>query len=225
MSQRLKVELNEGIKEQESRNKKLWNFVRGDISALLLRGQFEGMIEVTHSARNTFLIERRLTEEGYTIGPDLAFADGLELDLHDPAFSSLLLAILMRLQQTYKEAFNVACDSYSVVDAATKRLQNTLQITTSRPWLSSFIDYPCPGRKPQANKPLTSVEVRRNMIHKKRAEGSVSLSTWLTESVKKELDQFCQNQGVTIEEALNKLIPIGINTTCSVLKNFAPALK
>ncbi len=225
MSYGLKVELSDGIKEQASRNKKLWNFVRGDIAALLLRGQFEGIIDVTHLPKNAFFIERRLTEEGYTIGSDLAFADGLELDIHDPAFSSLVLAIIMRMEQTYKEAFKVNCETYSVVDAAAKRLQNTLQIKTTRPWLSTFIDYPRPGRKPQASKPLTGVEVRRNMIQKKRAEGRVSLSTWLTESVKKELDQFCQNQGVTIEEALNKLIPVGINTTCSVLKSFAPAPK
>jgi hypothetical protein len=93
-----------------------------------------------------------------------------------------------------------------------------MQVTRNA--LSTFMDYPTPGRKPVKERPLTGVEIRREAIRKKRALKMASVSAWLQEPVKKSLDEFCKAQGFTLDEALNKLIPIGIKTTCSVLSEF-----
>lgn len=220
MSYRLKINLDPVVKSQVDRNKRIWNFVKKDIAVLLDTVDAESNFTINTTPAHGFMIDYKPTGQSLDIGADLAFSDGLELCLTDPAFLSFLLAIVIRLNKTYVGAFSVFCDSYSIVDGAIKLLKKALKLQVTRNYLSAFIAYPTPGRKPVKEKPLTSAEIRREVIRKKRASGMSSVSAWLHEPVKASLDEFCKTQGFTLDEALNKIIPIGIKTTCSVLGEF-----
>lgn len=221
----LKVSLSPLIKDQSSRNKKVWNFVKSDILKLLNTSELQDKFEVTKMPLNYFFLKDKISGQNYTIGYDLAFTDNLEISLDDHPFLSLILAIVIRLEHSYKGAFKVFCDAYPVVNKAIELLQKELQFKVTRNALSTFIDYPIPGKKPVKDKPLTSAEIRHKVVLKKRAEGKQAIMTWLTKSVKKRLDEFCKIHGLNMEEALNKIIPIGINTTSSVFINFSPTTK
>ncbi len=216
----LKIDLDPAIKSQTDRNKRMWNFVKKDIAILLSGIESESNLTINSTPEHGFVIDHQPSDQRLVIGPDLAFADELELCLADAAFLSLLLAIVVRLNKSYVKAFSVVCDSYSVVDGAIKLLQKALKIQVTRNYLSDFMLYPTPGRKPVKERPLTGAEVRREVIRKKRALGMASVSAWLQNPVKEVLGEFCKAQGFTLEEALNKIIPIGIKATCSVLSEF-----
>lgn len=220
MNYSLKIALDPLVKKQSDRNKRMWNFVKKDIATLLSSADFEANMTINQTPEHGFIIDHQASHQRFIIGSDLAFTDGLELCLSDVAFLALVLAVVIRLQKSYVAAFSIVCDSYSVVEGAIKLLQKELNMQITRNSLTAFMDYPTPGRKPIKERPLTGVEIRREAIRKKRALGMASVSAWLHASVKLELDEFCKLQGFTLDEALNKIIPIGIKTTCSVLKEF-----
>ncbi len=225
MTYHLKITLDPGVQSNAAKNKRLWNFAKAAVKQLLSSADFADKIAVSQPAAHSFILSHHLSGQEYLISHDLAFAQSLELALTEPTLMIVILAVVIRLEKLYINAFKVSCDSYSVVESALHLLEKELQMKVTRNWLSTFIDCPWPGRKPRAAKALTGSEKQRELVRKKRAEGKAPVTTWLDESVKKELDAFCKMQGVSLEEALNKIIPAGLNITSYFLKNDAAAIK
>lgn len=209
----LNVVFNPDFSLDESKAKKIWNFVKGDIAKLLSAIEYDTNIQVSVLDDKSYLVDHQPNNQcnKLKIGHDLQFANGLEIKENEIAFPALILAILIRLQRTYKKAFKVTCNHYPIVARANQMLQEVLNIKTSHNWLGGFIEYPMPGRKPVKEKPLTTKEVSQRYTAKRQAQGEVQLKTWIHRDVKNQLDVYCQLKGCKLEEALAEIIPLGLN--------------
>ncbi len=196
-----------------ARNKKVWNFVKGDISKLLSDCAFDMNVQVSITEDKSFLVDYQANKssDNYVIGYDFSFAHSLHIDNESHEFMALMLAIVSRLQRTYKGAFSVKCDYYPIVARANEMLLNSLGMRASHNWLSTFVEYPTPGRKPLKDKPITSSEAMRRSMNKKRRSGKARLSSWVDNDIKSQLDDYCKKQGCTIEKALADILPLGLN--------------
>ena len=145
------------------------------------------------------------------ITPDLSFANNLTLDLDNGTLASLILAVVIRLERTYKKAFTVHCNYYPIVEHAKRILSNSLGIKVHHNSLCRFMTYPVPGKRPIKEKPLSTQEISARYTKRRRERGEVQLKCWLPKTLREELTQYTQMRGCTLEAALVELLPLGIN--------------
>ena len=77
--------------------------------------------------------------------------------------------------------------------------------------LCAFITYPVPGKRPIKERALTMSETSERYAQKRTREGKVQLKSWIQKDIKTALDDYCKLKGITIQNALNEVLPLGLN--------------
>lgn len=209
----LSLSLNSEHELNEKKNKKIWNFVKKDIETIFCASNLNANYCVTPTEDNGFLtdIQPNNQDNKIKISPDFNFAKNFELKTHEQCIAALLLAIFIRLQMTYKSAFFITCSHYNIITKAKKTLSETLGLSLKNTFLYTFINSPTPGRKPLKETPITSKEASQRYAKKKESQGNTQLKTWIAKDLKRQLNDYCKEKHITLEEALAEIIPIGIN--------------
>ncbi len=213
----LKINTNPIVCEQISRNKKIWNFVKGDLKKLLQAQPFDANISVQELEDKTFLIDDQATDKKYHISPDFSFAKELHIETEDLVFAGFFLSILILLQTRYKKAFFVECNAYKPIALALTSLKKATGISVPRSTLRESISFPEPGRQTIKSKPMTNAEKSKRRDQNKLARGMKSFNTWLDEDTKKALQNYAKDNGLSTQEAVNKIIPLGLKVATHFL--------
>ncbi len=195
------------------KTKKSWNFVKGDLTKIFTALDFGSSAQISLAEDRSYVLDIQANNAVKTItfSYDLSLLDGLQIEGEDLNFSAVILACVIRLQHSYRKAFKISCDSYPVVQTAIQILANTVNLKVTNNWLSTFMDYPVPGRKPIKEKKLSTQEVSARYADKRRLKGEVQMKTWIKQELKDQLDLYCQIRGCTLESALSEIIPLGLN--------------
>ena len=209
----ISVHLDPGFVLEVSKTKKSWNFVKGDLTKIFASLGFGSNVQISLAEDRAYIldIQANYAVKTITFSYDLSLLDGLEIGGEDLNFSAVILACVIRLQHSYRKAFNISCDSYPVVQNAVQILANTVNLKATNNWLCTFMDYPVPGRKPIKEKKLSTQEVSARYADKRRLKGEVQMKTWIKQELKDQLDLYCQTRGCTLESALSEIIPLGLN--------------
>lgn len=213
----LKINTNPVVSEQILKNKKIWNFVKGDIKKLLQSQPFESNIIAQELEDKTFLIDDQNTDRKYHISPDFSFAKNLQIETDDLEFSGFLLSILILLQSKYRKAFFIDCNYYKPVDRALKILNDSLKVSIPRRLLREYISFPEPGKKPVKSKPFTSAELSRRRDQNKLKNGMSNLNAWISVDTKKSLQEYANLHQVSLQQAADKMIDLGLKIATHVL--------
>ena len=207
------ININPQYLPAQSKLKKVWSLIKGDISSILSSVQFDHNVQISIGEDGSFIINHQLNNNLHLIcvSAYLSFAKDLDLSNIDIEFAALILAVVIRIERTYKRAFSVNCNYYPIIDKAKRLLLISLNIKVYHNSLCRFIDYPVPGKRPIKDKPLTTREVSKRYSQKRIDKGEVQMKFWLPKTLKEELVDYAKTKGITLEKALQELIPLGIN--------------
>jgi len=145
------------------------------------------------------------------ISYDLSFANELIIEGKNTALQSLILALLIRIEQTHLKAFRVSCNYYPIVDGARKLLRSAINLKATHNMLCAFVTYPVPGKRQIKERALTMSETSERYAKKRTSEGKVQLKSWIQKDIKTALDEYCKLKEITIQKALNEVLPLGLN--------------
>ncbi len=209
----LSASLNHKNLPDSAKLKKVWNFIKGDIHKILVASSLSGNIQITEHPDGSFLIDFNSHQhhDEIIISYDLSFANELIIEGGNTALQSLILALLIRIEQTHRKAFRVSCNYYPIVDGARKILLTALNMKATHNMLCAFINYPVPGKRPIKERALTTSEATERYAQKRTKEGKVQLKSWIQKDTKMALDAYCKLKGITIQKALNEVLPLGLN--------------
>jgi hypothetical protein len=209
----LLIDINPEHLPTQSKLKKVWSLIKGDILSILSSVQFDHNVQISIGKDGSFIIDHQPNNNLHhiRIGADLSFTRDLDLSDTDIEFAALILAAVIRIERTYKRAFSVNCNYYPIIDKAKRLLLKSLNIKVHHNSLCRFIDYPVPGKRPIKDKPLTTREVSKRYSQKRIDKGEVQMKFWLPKTLKEELADYAKTKGITLEKALQELIPLGIN--------------
>jgi len=196
-----------------AKTKKSWNFVKGDLTKIFTSLDFGSNVQISLAEDRSYVLDIQANNAVKTItfSYDLSCLDGLEIEGENLNFLSIILAGVICLQHSYRNAFKITCNSYPVVQNAVQILANSLNMKITNNWLCTFMDYPVPGRKPIKEKKLSSQEVSARYADKRYLRGEVQMKTWIKQELKDQLDLYCETRGCTLESALSEIIPLGLN--------------